>query len=386
MTTMQVVAGETAEFTLDSVAKLDWAGTINFNATGDFTATFDPASVTAGQSTSVSVPTADSTPFGWYNVLVEGDTDGQLDNEGNPIKDRNFAFTIDVLPQGMQEFTFARNESIEIPDGDPDGIQSVISLADDITTIDTKVWINIPTGNSADFKIKLTSPSGTTKVVHNRQSVPGTGLVAEIDLGRAFYGEAVAGDWTLTVADEVRLDRATFAGWSMTFDGVGELLPAPPVTDFTYTANELTISFTDLSTDNNNDIESWAWDFGDGSSSTEQNPIHTYTSDSGYEVSLTVTDSRDVATTKTKTVWAATKSLDLEIPRQYLSRRGTLRVKLVWTGSEADTVTITRNGIATDMSNTGKHTDSERNVTETSFAYQVCDSDGICSSEVYADF
>ena len=36
----------------------------------------------------------------------------------------------------------------------------------------------------------------------------------------------------------------------------------------------LLVSFTDLST---GIIDTWLWNFGDGSTSTEQNPIHTYT-------------------------------------------------------------------------------------------------------------
>lgn len=37
--------------------------------------------------------------------------------------------------------------------------------------------------------------------------------------------------------------------------------------------------------------DSWAWDFGDGSTSTLQNPIHTYADTGYYEVCLTITDS-----------------------------------------------------------------------------------------------
>ena len=45
----------------------------------------------------------------------------------------------------------------------------------------------------------------------------------------------------------------------------------------------LTVRFTGQSTGN---PPSWHWDFGDGSTSTEQNPVHTYTSPSNYTVSL----------------------------------------------------------------------------------------------------
>jgi subtilisin family serine protease/PKD repeat protein len=388
VTEMQVIAGDTATFILDTVARLDWDGSIALSTSGDLAASVTPSPVTAGQSAELSVPTTADTAFGQYNVVVEGETEGQLDSEGNAIKDRSLAFVVDVLPQSMEEFTFAKNESIDIPDGDANGIQSIITLGDDITTINTKVSINIPTGDSGDFIITLTSPTGTNKTVYDRQNTGDTGLVAEFDLGRAFYGETIAGDWTLTVVDKIRLDRATFKGWTMTFEGVGELLPAAPTTDFSYAAEALTISFTDLSTDNNNDIVSWAWDFGDGNSSEEQNPIHTFTSNNGFEVSLTATDARGESTTKTKTVWASAQSIDLEIPRQYLSRSGTLRNKLVWSGSEAETVTITRNGVAvaTDIANTGRFTDSARRITETSFEYQICDSNDVCSPIVLVEF
>ncbi len=37
-------------------------------------------------------------------------------------------------------------------------------------------------------------------------------------------------------------------------------------------------------------IISWSWDFGDGASSSQRNPLHTYTSAGSYNVTLTVTD------------------------------------------------------------------------------------------------
>lgn len=47
----------------------------------------------------------------------------------------------------------------------------------------------------------------------------------------------------------------------------------------------LTVQFTDRST---GFPASWLWDFGDGSQSNLQNPIHTYTNGGTYTVSLTV--------------------------------------------------------------------------------------------------
>ena len=54
----------------------------------------------------------------------------------------------------------------------------------------------------------------------------------------------------------------------------------PPVAGFTYFANDLNVAFTDQSSDPDGSITAWHWDFGDGNSSTEQNPTHTYTAGS----------------------------------------------------------------------------------------------------------
>jgi serine protease len=64
----------------------------------------------------------------------------------------------------------------------------------------------------------------------------------------------------------------------------------PPVADFTYVVNDLTVTFTDQSYDPDGTIVSWLWNFGDSNTSTAQNPVHTYASSGTYSVTLTVTD------------------------------------------------------------------------------------------------
>ncbi len=56
--------------------------------------------------------------------------------------------------------------------------------------------------------------------------------------------------------------------------------------------NLLTIIFSDMSIvggDPSGIPDTWYWDFGDGNSSTEQNPIHTYSEEGDYDVCLTIT-------------------------------------------------------------------------------------------------
>lgn len=59
----------------------------------------------------------------------------------------------------------------------------------------------------------------------------------------------------------------------------------------------LTVTFTDES---NGELESWEWDFGDGTSSTDQHPSHIYDVAGVYSVSLTVVDTADQTVTKTR--------------------------------------------------------------------------------------
>ena len=47
------------------------------------------------------------------------------------------------------------------------------------------------------------------------------------------------------------------------------------------------MNFTDLST---NAPTTWSWNFGDGGTSTAQNPSHTYTTAGTYTVTLTATN------------------------------------------------------------------------------------------------
>ncbi len=59
------------------------------------------------------------------------------------------------------------------------------------------------------------------------------------------------------------------------------------VADVTRGASPLVVTFTDRSTVVG--ATAWLWDFGDGQTSTEQNPSHTYDIEGGFTVSLTVT-------------------------------------------------------------------------------------------------
>ncbi len=78
----------------------------------------------------------------------------------------------------------------------------------------------------------------------------------------------------------------------------------PPRAEFEAACQELRCTFVDRSEDDDGSIASWAWSFGDGSSSTDRNPSHTYASPGNYEVLLVATDDDGAADTRTHSVRA----------------------------------------------------------------------------------
>lgn len=68
--------------------------------------------------------------------------------------------------------------------------------------------------------------------------------------------------------------------------------PTPAFTsNLTLACAPANVQFTDQSTAGQGSITSWSWDLGDGSSSNQQNPSHSYTQNGYYNVSLKITNS-----------------------------------------------------------------------------------------------
>ena len=73
----------------------------------------------------------------------------------------------------------------------------------------------------------------------------------------------------------------------------------PPHADFeVHCSGGLSCSFIDKSKDDDGVITGWRWEFGDGATSDERNPVHTYSASGRYDVLLTVTDDADASVTR----------------------------------------------------------------------------------------
>ena len=90
-----------------------------------------------------------------------------------------------------------------------------------------------------------------------------------------------------------------------------------PTADFSYSPPSPTtadnVRFTDLSSDPDGSVVSWFWDFGDGTTSTQQNPTHRYESAGTYTVTLTVTDDDGLTDSASENIVVETSSTVIEV-------------------------------------------------------------------------
>lgn len=121
------------------------------------------------------------------------------------------------------------------------------------------------------------------------------------------------------------------------------VLPPPPpnvlpVAAFSFSppnpSTQTDVVFDNASNDPDGQLTSYAWDFGDGTSSSEQNPVHRYESDGLFEITLVVSDDRGGTQRLTRTVVVETKpvtvvrSIDTFLPTDVTLPGQTFRVTL----------------------------------------------------------
>lgn len=111
---------------------------------------------------------------------------------------------------------------IQIPDSDPEGIQSSINISEEGLMEDIRVSVNITHPRSRELRLTLISPAGERIVLHDRNQSSGENIVATYNLGstpaiRAFIGEQIQGDWILNVSDLARGDTGKLSQWGLKF-------------------------------------------------------------------------------------------------------------------------------------------------------------------------
>ena len=107
-----------------------------------------------------------------------------------------------------------------IPDNQPAGITSVLTVADAGRLTRLAVAIDIQHPYIGDLRVSLSTPAGTTVVLHNRSGASADDLVKSYASENtpalaALAAEQAQGDWTLRVADLAARDLGTLRRWSL---------------------------------------------------------------------------------------------------------------------------------------------------------------------------
>jgi PKD repeat protein/type II secretory pathway pseudopilin PulG len=198
-------------------------------------------------------------------------------------------------------------------------------------------------------------------------------LDARIDTLAGTPGSA-AGDVRWTLADASGLVTLR---WAMALSKKCKGANQSPTAAFTYVCTGVSCVFTNGSTDSDGTITTWSWNFGDGGTSTLQNPSHVYAAVGSYTVTLTVTDDD-----------FADGSISQSVSASNIVLTGTNRksgpnrfADLAWTGAIGANVDVYRGGVlVVTTANDGAYSDS---VPKGTFVYQVCQQGTlVCSNTV----
>jgi len=149
-------------------------------------------------------------------------------------------------------------------------------------SLDTPVFLSV--GDIFSIVVHLTNPSyGYPLAVENPASGP-IGNTWSANPGEG-YVSSDGNSWT----DIVTIPG--FVNTSICIKGYTNTITPPPVANFTSNVTTglvpLTVQFTDTSTGS---PTSWLWNFGEGNTSSSQNPVHTYTTAGLYTVNLTASN------------------------------------------------------------------------------------------------
>ena len=179
--------------------------------------------------------------------------------------------------------------------------------------------------NSANQVLAQTTvniPNGDSRVTLNFNVPAGTDHQLQTQGGADLYRHNSGLSYPYTIADVVSITRSNasnptgfyyfFYDWEIEYNSpcgraevVVDITGNAPVASFTQSATvvDLSSSGTVNFTDNSSPAAStWAWDFGDGGTSTQQNPSHTYTAIGTYTVTLVVDPLSSCPSTSTSTV------------------------------------------------------------------------------------
>jgi PKD repeat protein len=225
----------------------------------------------------------------WATEIL-GNGNAELDLAGQQLEEGKYFDSLVTIRKALKILP-EKEYRVEIPE-------------DDVTytaTIVGNSWIDPLEYIVRDCTIKLAThgpPEGTatiTVAIPNKLQTGDTVLILD---GEAYAATIIRNETNTSYSLEFIQGPHT----------VEVVLPLnkPPEAAFAYSNEESTIlddiMFNDLSSDPEDRIASHMWDFGDGSTSTETDPVHKFSEKGSYTVTLTVTDDEGLTDTFSQSI------------------------------------------------------------------------------------
>jgi PKD repeat protein len=284
----------------DSAANAVWTGIVegnNLNLTSVGNDTVIGETVTVTFTGAHGSPWIADTygPWEFHPLVTRSDGQGSAD----------FTFLIETVSPAPTDLVIADGSNITATDGLTSPIITITGsdIAQDLTiSIDVSAIDPIVAGGS--FTSDNVIVNDTAMNANWNGTVNSDILTLTSGEGPTLAGETVTvtfsgarNPWIANTSGSrtIPLTAVRSDGFgSGTFSLVINISPPPgPIPHANFSASPtsdlapLVVSFTDTSL---NGPTTWSWDFGDGSNSTDQNPVHTYTHTGTYSVSLTASN------------------------------------------------------------------------------------------------
>ncbi len=247
---------EVAESDTNSITSFELEGVTVTNPENEFT-------ITLPADTDISA----LTPTIQHNgVSINPDNSAQ--DFSNPV-----TYVVTAKNDAIQEYIVT--VEVEVAESDTNSITSFELEGVTVTNPENEFTITLPAGTDVTAL--------TPTINHNGESINPDNSAQDFS-NPVTYTVTAENDDTQEYIVTVELEEENQAP------------TAVATSDVTSGTSTLEVQFTgDASSDPDGDAITYAWDFGDGSTSTEINPTHSYTTEGTYNASLIVTDNQTPA-------------------------------------------------------------------------------------------
>jgi Zn-dependent metalloprotease len=205
-----VAAGSSATATVSTAVTTGNAQTVALSASGlpsGATASFNPASVSAGASSTLTISTSASTPAGTYQVTITG--------KGAATHTATYSLTVSG-GGGPGGCSGTNGNRVDIPDAGA-AVTSTITISgcSRAPSASSKVAVNIVHPYRGDLVVKLIAPDGSSATL-KRSNVNDDAANVNATYTVDASDDTANGAWKLSVQDLYRRDVGYIASWTLT--------------------------------------------------------------------------------------------------------------------------------------------------------------------------